>query len=162
MKSNSLFFKSEYSLCLFLIGTIILIQAFTFKDYRLMSFDNILTSEVVILIGLLLFSQIARNAGFLLFVGFAAFLLWSIVDGFWNHWSSMNVHGASLIGIAILQLAVGYYLRVSKSFSTEFEEKRANAPSWICFARTTLIAIVVCIVLYAFVHDVLILVTAGK
>ena len=162
MKLNSLFLRSEYSLCVFLIGTIIIIQAITFKDYHLELTDNILISEVVILIGLLLFSQIARNAGFLFFVGLAAFLLWSIVGGFGNHWSSMNVRGASLIGIAILQLVVGYYLRVSKSFSTEFEERRANAPSRVRFARTTMIAIVACTVLFAIVHDILSLVAAGK
>ena len=109
MKSDLL--RSKYSLCVFLVAAIIVIQAITFNDYRLTSFDSILIAEVVILIGLLLFSQIARNAGFLIFVGFAAFLLWSIVEGFGNKWSSMNVRGASLIGLAILQLVVGYYLR---------------------------------------------------
>jgi hypothetical protein len=108
-----------------------------------------------ILVGLLLYSKVARYFGAIWLGGLAFFTLLGIIHGIFASNAAIPINLRATIYIMVtLEIAAFYSLSLSKTFSLEFSEFRELAPEYINSSRKLIMGIGALFLLWQAIADI--------
>lgn len=117
---------------------------------------------VAVLVGVLLFSNFARYVGAILLGASSVYTIYAFVGTERGPFAVSFQVEATIVAATGLELISAYLLGLSRSFSKEFKERRANAPAALARARLLILILLAVCVIALTAHDIFKLVTTGS